>query len=292
MKREAPFEKSKALDWSNVPVFLALMRAGTLSGAARALGVVPSSVSRQIESLEHRLGSLLFERTPRGYLPTPAARDLLVRAEEAERAIGAFAEMGRDRDQAATGSVRIATAENFANSLILPMVGPFLDRYPGLRLEIVTDIRTANLSRREADIALRLVRPKTGPYVVSRVATMESGVFASDSYLAGEHTEDTLIAWDDGHLDLEASQWLKRLYPEARVAITATSLASQLAAAGAGAGLAALPTFLADGLDRVGDGAMRQPVWLVQHADNYRTAAISAVTKFLRACLAASALET
>ncbi|KRA83689.1 LysR family transcriptional regulator [Altererythrobacter sp. Root672] len=279
------FEKTKEFDWDKVRVFLALIHEGTLSGAARSLRIVPSSVSRNIEDLEHALGSHLFYRTPRGYLPTDAGRALVENAEAAERAMFAFTARGSGHGSSVTGTVRLATAENFATRLILPNVATLLARHPELRLEVVTDVRTVQLSRREADIALRLVRPRSGSYLVSKVAEMESAIFAASDYLLEGPIIDRLVCWDERDADLAAAQWLRKMRPKGKAAVTTTSLASQLAAVKGGAGLGVLPLFMADGLNKVSDEILRQPVWLVRHSDTHRSAPIIAVMQFIRECL-------
>ncbi len=280
------FEKSKELHWDRVRIFLQLARDGTLSAAARSLRLVPSSVARHIEELEHGLATRLFDRTPRGYVLTAAGQALVPAAKAAERAMHELTRLGTGRDAVVSGPVRLATIENFATHLILPHLPKLTANHPGIRLELVTDIRTANLSRREADLALRLIKPTSGSYVVSRVGDMDVALYASPSYVPAAGGAMDLIVWDDRQSDLPTAAWLRSVAPGGTSALSTTSLATQLAATKAGCGVAAIPCFMAKDLKRVGQEILRQPIWLILHRDSYRSAPIAAVSAFLRQCMA------
>ncbi|MEP2424934.1 MAG: LysR family transcriptional regulator, partial [Tateyamaria sp.] len=143
--------------WDDIRAFLAVARAGTLSGAAAALGVGIATVSRRVERLERAIGQPLFARHHSGYRLTEDGSSLIERAEEMEANALALA-TGSRHEAAVSGTVRLATAENLATGLILPALGSLKAQYPRLSLEIITDIATANLHRRDADIALRMVK--------------------------------------------------------------------------------------------------------------------------------------
>lgn len=277
-------------DWDDARVFLAVARAGSLSGAAGALGLGVATVSRRIERFEAALGAPLFARHQSGYRLTDDGAALVARAEALEAAAGALAP---EADAGVlAGTVRLATAETFANALVIPSLPAFLARHPGLAVEIATDVRAANLHRRDADLALRLVRPERGNLTVRRLGTLGFGLYASPGYLAARRTgpdagafdRDRFIGWDEAMRDLPPARWLERVLQERAPAISTTTLAGQLAAARAGLGLAVLPRFLAEGTGLVAldvDLGLDQPIWLVVHADLAASQRVRAVADHL-----------
>ena len=292
------------LDWNAVRDFLAVARAGSLNRAAGTLGVNASTVGRRIEALEAGLGVRLFQRAQTGYVLTDEGQDLVNRAERIEAAALAF-ERGAEAAEQVRGQVRLATAENLANVLLIPALPALRARHPELTVEIATDIRSLNLHRREADLALRMVRPTQGNVTVKRVGTMRYGLYGSADYLgrrgvreegtadAGRFDGDDLIAWSEGHSDLPAARWVERALEGRPPALVATSLHGQVIAARVGIGLAVLPSFLAatePGLRRVPSGAdaIAQEIWLVVHADLAASARVRAVADFVEAAVAAN----
>ncbi|MGB8664931.1 MAG: LysR family transcriptional regulator [Serratia inhibens] len=283
------FEKSKTIEWGGVPIFLILARLGTLTATAQKLKMAPSSVARHIEHLEAELGTILFQRTPQGYTLTDAARMILQHAETAESAIDDFIRQSSGFSLDIAGSVRIALPENFATELVIQSLPPFQEKYPDLRIEIVTHVRMENLTRRDADMAIRLSRPSQGNFFVSRIGQMESRLYASQAYLA-THAEALVdggaghlrVGWDDTLQDLPLAQWLEEVIPGSKTCFTASSLRSQIEATTAGIGLAALPSFLADGLVPVGQARLLQNIYLISHRDIRRVPRIHATIEFLR----------
>lgn len=289
------------LDLNAVRDFLAVARAGSLNRAAATLGVNASTVGRRIETLETVLGVRLFQRGQTGYVPTDEGRDLVERAERIEAAALAF-ERGAEAADRVQGRVRLATAETLATTLLIPALPTLRARHPDLTIEIVTDIRSTNLHRREADLALRMVRPVQGNVTVKRLATMRYGLYGSKDYLtrrrgrsgqmdAGRFDGDDLIAWAEGYGDLPAARWIERALEGRAPALAVTSLQGHLAAARSGLGLAALPCFLATAvpdLCRVSSGAdaIAQEIWLVIHADLAASARVRAVADWAEAVVA------
>ena len=268
---------TERLNWDDAPAFLAVARTGTLTFAAKSLGTGIATVSRRIARLESRLGVPLFVRHQSGYRLTDQGATLLPRAEALEQAMGAF------RAQAATeteaiGHVRLATAENLANSIIIPGLAPLLARHPGLSIEILTDVSTINLHGRDADLALRMVRPERGNVSVRRVGTLGFGLYGSPEYMAARDTGpdagrfdgDRFIGWSERQGGLPAAQWIERTLRGQMPVVTTTTLSAQLSSATAGLGLAILPHFLAReaGLREVPlELELDQPIWLALHSD-------------------------
>lgn len=277
--------------WDDARAFLAVARTGTLTAAATSLGVGLATLSRRIDRLEDALGIPLFVRQQSGYRLTEEESGLLDRGQALEQAALAFESAGGTKDRL-TGRVRLATAENLASALILPALPEFLRRHPGLTVDIVTDISTVNVHRRDADLALRMVKPDRGNVTIQRIGTLGYGLYAAPSYLRsrtedaddGIHDRDHVIAWGEAQSFLPAAQWAERVLRGRTPVVTTTSLSSQLAAASAGLGLAVLPHFLAKnaGLECLQfDLGIDQPIYVVIQSDLAQSPRIRAVADFL-----------
>ncbi|RVT85206.1 LysR family transcriptional regulator [Rhodobacteraceae bacterium CCMM004] len=290
------------LDWNAVRDFLAVARTGSLNRAAATLSVNATTVGRRIGALEAALGVRLFQRAQTGLALTDDGRDLIARAEGIEAAAVAFTRRA-ERGGAVRGRVRLATAENLATVLLLPALPTLRARHPDLTVEIATDIRSANLHRREADLALRLVRPAQGNVTIKRVGSMAYGLYGAVSYLdragrgaadRGRFDTEAFIAWSESYADLPAAMWIERRLAGRPPAVVATSLRAHVVAARAGLGLAVLPCFVAEDepeLRRVPSevDAMAQDLWLVLHADLAGSARVRAVADFVEETVAANA---
>jgi DNA-binding transcriptional LysR family regulator len=285
------------MQWDDVRIFLAVARGGSLIAAGARLGISPASVARHVEELERGLGVTLFLRSRNGYTLTDAGAAVIEDAERAEGALAALLHRAPGAAASLAGTVRIAMPDTFASDLLMPRLASLLADHEGLRLEIATAVDVADLARREADIALRLVRPSAGNVVVSRLGSMTVGLYAAPDYLA-RHTSvlsdggrgHHVIGWDDRFQGLRAARWLSERLPSANLVLSATSAAAQVAACESGIGIAALPCFLAvgrPGLARIGgpEHCYAQDLWLVVHQDIAATARIRAVVQALRAAV-------
>jgi len=276
--------------WDDLGVMLAVYRARSLAGAGAALGVDASTVSRRLKSYEASLGAALFLRTPDGLLPTELALRLAPHAEQAEAAVLAAEAAAQGAQQGVSGAVRLAAAEGVAAYLLAPAAPALLAAHPDLSLELVAGPALVDLTRREADIAVRFVRPTAGDLVMKRVATSGAyGAYASATYL-------------EGRIDRrpEALDWIgwlpeQRHLPEARLfeevvgrppRFAADSTVSMVEALRAGVGVALLPAAfveLVPGLVRLpGPNAdFEVGVWLVTLRPLRRVPRIDAVWRWL-----------
>ncbi len=292
------YEKHTAHDWvwDDTRVFLAVARHGTLSRAAADLHLGIATLSRRIERLEKALKLPLFVRQQSGYRLTDEGAALVEKAETLEAAAAALA-TGVAAQAQMTGRVRLATAENLATELILPALPEFYRQYPGITLELVTDITTVNLHRRDADLALRMVQPERGNVTLRRLGTLGYGLYASKGYAekrpssAEISRHDAVIAWDETHAHLPAARWIERTLQGREPVLTTTSVATQMAAARSGIGLAVLPHFLADSAGLVcvaSDIDVSQPIYLVIHSDLTQSRRVRAVADFLAELVASN----
>jgi len=171
-------------DWRLVRSFLAVLDAGSLMGAARALHAQQPTLSRHVAELEAQLGAPLFERTGRGVLPTATALAIADAARQMQGAAEALARSVAGQRSAATGMVRITTSMVAATYLLPPVLAALRLEEPGIQLELVASNALSNLLRREADIAVRMVRPAQGSLVAKKLGSVGIGAYAHERYLA------------------------------------------------------------------------------------------------------------
>ena len=297
-------QEASRLRWDDARVFLAIARSGSLSGAAADLGNGLATVSRQIERLEAALGLTLFSRHQSGYRLTDDGAALLERAEALEQAAEAFAEGSAAQTEIA-GRVRLATAETLANHLIIPALPKLTDQYPDLTLEVVTDVQTVNLHRRDADLAIRMVKPERGNVTIRRLGTLGYGLYASQGYIGGRTPKredarfdtDRFIGWCETYGHLPAAQWVERILRGRAPILATTTLSAQVSATLAGVGLAVLPHFIARQNDLVcldADLGIDQGIWLAIHSDLAQSRRVRVVAEFFASLIreAREELET
>lgn len=181
-------------DWENQRAFLAVLREGSLSAAARALQVAQPTIRRRLEALEANLGVVLFTRSPSGLAPTETARELGGHVEAMAAAADAFARAASADSHAATGTVRITCSEVIGAEMLPTALTELRALHPGLVIELSPSNRSEDLLRHEADIAVRMVRPAQTALVAQRVGVVRLGFFAKDSYLEKHGTPDSLAA--------------------------------------------------------------------------------------------------
>lgn len=281
--------------WDDARVFLAVQRSGSHGGAARLLGVDVSTVGRRVAALERALGARLFERTRVGVALTVAGGAFLAHAARMEEAADAAVRELGGADARVTGSVRLTATDGVLHALLLPALGALRRAHPGLVLEVAPDLRTFSLPRREADVAVRLFRPKEQSLVVRRLGTLHFRLFASRAYLA-RHGAPASVAELAGHdlVGFDASidgsplqRWLQRQVPSPRWALRSTTVTAQVVACAHGLGIAALPTVVArreEALVPVLSSLEPFPlaVWSAVHEDLHRKARVTAVLRWLQ----------
>jgi DNA-binding transcriptional LysR family regulator len=283
------------LDWDDLRYFLAIHRQGTLARAATELAINATTVGRRLAVLEERIQARLFDRTPDGYILTPSGRDLLPHAERIEAETQGIEREVVGADQRHSGNVRVTVTEMLATRFIAPHLPRFFARYPDITLELECTNRTVSLSRREADIALRLARPREDNVVTRRMASIPLALYASRTYLDRRGTPsdpETSLAGHDAMLFADSrlfrveNAWFVPRLDGAKIALRSDSVSSIYAAAAAGLGIALLPRAVADDdadLARLDTKTAPEPrvIWQAVHADLQRSARIRAVLDFL-----------
>lgn len=274
----------KEMIWDDTKAFLALARCGTLTLAAKSLEIGIATLSRKIERLEHSLQTPLFLRFQTGYQLTDEGKSLLSKAEAMETAALAFSKSAENESQL-IGRVKVATAENLATHLILPALAHFQKNHPNLHIDLVTDIHTANLHRRDADLALRMVRPSNGNVSFQRVGTLGYGLYCSTHYQKKRSdANDDFLQWGEHYEHLPAAKWISDQLAGKEPILTTTSLATQVSACLAGIGVAILPHLVTQHTDLIclaDIPEVNQEIYLVIQTDLTQSKRIRAVADFL-----------
>jgi DNA-binding transcriptional LysR family regulator len=281
------------VNWDDLRLFLAVARAGSLTGAAKTLRLDHSTVGRRLGALESAVGSRLFERGPRGTGLTDAGTALIDYAERIEGEVGSAISGLGGEDARISGAVRLATPEAFGTYLVAPRIGELHRRHPDLRLELAPEPQLVNLANREADIAVLFNRPSSGPIVARHLADYRLGLYASRTWLEqnGPVTLDRLaefpFAWYiDARIDAPELRFLTEVSADARPVFRSTSIAAQHAAVVGGLGLGILHVF-ASGRDpelvRVlpDKVEIRRSYWIAMHADLKGLPRVRAVVDFI-----------
>lgn len=277
-------------DWDDLRSFVALAHAGSLSGAARRLRVEHTTVARRIDALERDLGVRLFDRLPRAWRLTPEGERIAERAAAMETAalgVARAADAGEAPDQ----RLRLSAPPVLASAFVAPRLAELRRLRPDIRLDLVGEAAAVSLTRRDADLALRLSYPTEDDLVARRLGHMRFGLYAAPSAVAGrDEAEWDWCGYDDALAHVPQQQWLLRRNAGRALAFRSNDLASLHSAVAAGMGLAALPHFLvADDPHLVcleeAPEATRE-VWLVMHPDLRRNPRLRAVADHLAAAFA------
>jgi DNA-binding transcriptional LysR family regulator len=237
---------AEALRWDDLKVLLALHRRGSLKRAAEELGVNISTVSRRLDALEELLGAHLFDRTPDGVRPTAAAEQLVPHAEGMERAALGFVRGLEGFEVEVEGVVRITAPPGLVDSFIAPALPELCDAHPRLRIQILASVGYADLTRREAELALRMVRPAAGDFVATRLASHSWCVVASPAHAATlgklrEPDATRWVTWGEELAHLPDARWLAAHVSRERVVLETSSMTAQLEAVRAGIGAMVVP---------------------------------------------------
>lgn len=236
---------SNAINWDDQRIFLAVLEEGSLSGAARRLGLSHPTVRARLEALEERLGVVLFTRSVNGLSPTETAEGLRESARAMAMASELFTRQASSSGQEIAGTVRLSVPEFMGIEIMPAMLARLHDEHPAIRIELALSNAPADLLAREVDIAVRTVTPKQDALVARKVATIPIGLFASHAYVARrglpksleELAEHDMIGPDRNRTDLALAERFGALARE-RLVLRTDSHPAQLAAARAGVGIA------------------------------------------------------
>jgi DNA-binding transcriptional LysR family regulator len=275
----------QGMEWSDLRHVLAAARAGTLAAAARRLGVNQTTVSRRIAAAETALGVRLFDRVDGMLRPTCEGEAAIARAAQIEREVEALGRGIGGADAEPAGVVRLTTVPILANRLLVPALPDLFAEHPLLQIELIAESRNLHLTRREADIALRLARPEAGTALARRIGQLDYAVYAP---VRGAAADLPWITYEDGLGHLPQARWIAAQAP-ASAPLRVNDAEAILHAVRAGLGKSLLPCFVAEGakdLARIGARVvLSREVWLVVHRDLRAQGRIAAVIGWLEAAV-------
>ncbi len=281
---------AQPLEWNDLHFVLAVCREGTLSGAARSLGVNHSTVFRRIGAIEKKLDVRLFERLASGYMMTEAGEAMLESGERIENEVLGLSRKLIGRDLHLSGVLRVAVPDALLVKVLMPHLGVFSQRYPKIQLELIISNNYMNLTKREADIAVRATQKPPETAVGRRICSMETTIYGSAEYLAKQTESNienhTWLLPDESLMQMPVIKWLDGNYPKAILGLRCNTLLGLHEAVTQGIGVAALPCFLGDSDNRLNRilplvDELASELWLLTHPDLRRTARVRALMDFL-----------
>lgn len=280
------------LSLTDLELLLALVRGGTLAGAAERLRLDISTVFRSIKRLEKNLNERLFERSKQGYLPTELAQELAAYAERIDSHLNEARDKVAHNSGEPSGVVRITTTDSILHGLLLPVLDRFAAAYPKIELELLASNALANLSQRDADVAIRATKKPPDNLVGLKLGTMDNAVYLRRSLLpAGRGSinlaEMDWITLDDTLANHPSYKWWRQHYPKARSRLRCNSVMSVAGAIVNGLGVGVAPCFLMDGHPDVEavEGPLedlKTDLWILAHPDIRHLQRVKLLFDFLK----------
>jgi DNA-binding transcriptional LysR family regulator len=285
----------RAMDWAELPYFLAVARAGSLRAAAEHVGGTHATVDRHLKSLEASFGVRLFERTRAGLALTTAGEALVPLAEAAETSVIAARRRLSGLDREAAGTVRVSIPPAMAYDLLAPLLADFCALYPDIELEIMVTDLFQNVSRNETDVSVRVAHNVSDDVVGRRVLQYATAIYASKPYLdrnlpnAGPQGEG--LIWTGWGPKTPVPDWLRESpFPKAKLRHVVSEAMLQIEMVRLGMGMSYLPCYVEayyPDLIRVPgtQAQLDRSIWLLLHADMQRTTRVRLFVDYLAARL-------
>ena len=269
---------AQTLEWSDLPVFLAIAREGTLGRAARRLGQSQPTMGRRLRALEEAIGLSLFQRSSEGFVLTDDGEVMLRHAERMEAEAQALSRELAGSEAGLEGMLRLTCSDWFGRIVLAPVLADFYRLHPGVVVETLTDARVYSLVRREADLVFRITGFDEPEVVARRLMTMPYAVYGPAGQAkprAGDGRTWPVIVMDTAFSTMPDVAWLMQAVPGARIAARSNSRDMQAQLCARGIGLAVLPRPLGEatpGIEEVDVGALppTRDTWLGYHRDMKR----------------------
>jgi DNA-binding transcriptional LysR family regulator len=290
--KKIPLEE---MDWDDLRLFLAVMRTETLTHAAKRLKLDHSTVCRRIAQLELCLGGSLFQRHRTGLKPTELALSVLENANSVEAAVLAMRESLSGKNQEPAGTVRIAMMEGIGSLYLARRILPFIQKYPQIRLELVTSSQLLNITRREAEVFLSFFKPDGRNLHCEQVGQIALSLYGADSYFArfgepksiAELSQHWFTSYVEDLVQIDAVRWLDDVILDPQISFASNSMVAQMTAAGAGVGLVLLPHFSVEKETTLRpileqQVVVRRDLWLSVHHDLEFSNRVKVTLQFLR----------
>lgn len=281
------------MDWNDLRYLLAVHEGGSLAAAARKLRVDAATVGRRLAALERAVGVRLLEKAPGGMRLTSAGEQAVEAARHIDDTATTLERRLAGAEVQVSGLVRVTAPETVVTHVLAPHLPAWRERHPVLRLELLAATQVLNLSRREADLAVRLFRPQEPALTVRKLGDLAFALYGSKGYVRGHGRpklealrEHVLLGYDDSLAQTPEQQWLERTGAGALFALRSNSRYVLMEAARKGLGLTVLPCYLAEGVpDLVRlcpvDAVPTREAWLVVHPDLQHASRVRAAIDLL-----------
>jgi DNA-binding transcriptional LysR family regulator len=286
------------VDWADLRVFLAVAEAGQIGRAAKVLALDPTTIGRRLRRLEARLDTTLFERSSQGQTLTEAGTELLTKVEVMADAAGRIS-VGSNLGNGPNGSLRISVSEGFGSQFLTSYLGEFSTSNPNLTVELIANSGFLSPSKREADIAVMLSRPKAGPVLCRKLSDYSLRLYASKSYLAREGTprspselesSHSLISYVPDLLYAPELNYLQDFHDGLLARIRSSSINAQHQLITEGAGIGVLPDFIGSRTSEIEpvcpEHRILRSFWIVTHKDTQSLARVRVGKAWLDHCVA------
>ncbi|MDT9598477.1 LysR family transcriptional regulator [Sphingosinicella rhizophila] len=284
------------IDWSDLQYVLAVGRHGSLAAAARALCVSHTTVLRRIARFEGAHGIRLFDRLPSGYALTAGGEELLAAAQSVADMVTTLERRLAGRDLRLEGLIRVTTIDTLMVSLLPPILAGFQAEHPAVRLEVSVTTAVANLTRRDADVAIRVSADPPGTLIGRRIAPVGMAVYQAVGLETlpneDEWPQQRWIGTSDALSETAIAHWMHKRLSGTEMVLQADSIVTMAEAAAVGVGLAPLPCYLGDAmprLRRVSRGTIapgtQHHLWVLTHEDLRGTARIRTFTAYVSEAL-------
>jgi DNA-binding transcriptional LysR family regulator len=276
------------MDWNDVQIFLALIREGSVRAAGKKLAISHATVARRIDAFEKRLGVTLFNRLNTGYELTKAGEDLIEAAENVESELHSIQRKLVGQDKKLAGTIKVTATEMVVSHLLIPELSGFMTTYPHTKIEVLETYSTLDLSRREADIALRISKKPPENLIARNVTAISVAEYASKDFLESHDLADPhasarlgLITLDSGPVDYSNSEFstlpIRGYFSTFRLMVEAVKH---------NVGIARLPCFVADkeaSLVRISNKSLIEGyrMWLLRHPDTRATSRLRVFSEFI-----------
>ncbi len=278
------------LDWDEFRFVKAVADGGGLAAAAQELGINHSTAFRRLGALEAQLDARLFERLRTGYVPTPAGRAMLAAAVRIETDVTQFARTVAGQGETPTGELRLTAPTGFATSLLMPILADFCIRYPAIRIDLILAEEALNLSRRDADVAIRASRGPSETLVGRRLTGLAWAIYGRADRDYGDLGREAWVVPGPAVAGGLFSHYCERRVPAERVVLRLNTVTGLDAAVAAGLGIGPLPCFEADANPALRRVSGLQPdlgadLWLLTHPDLRHAARVRAFMDYFATAL-------
>ncbi|MBL1241374.1 MAG: LysR family transcriptional regulator [OCS116 cluster bacterium] len=276
------------MNWDNLKYFLAVAQNSSMRAAAKRLKVSHTTISRHIDDLENQLNVKLFDRLPDGFRLTQSGSELLPIALQTDDNLLTFGRNVTGRDAALEGKLTVTFPEGMIVDLMMPYIFDFMENHPQIFVKIITSLQTLDLTRREADIAIRVTQNPPEHLIGRKLGTLHQAAYASQKYI-DQHSplEDlnTTAKWIGWGVPEERPKWKKgAVFPHLDTMGSFNNIDIQVAAARRSLGIAYVPCIqgdVHDDLVRLSDPKPSFDIWLLSHADLRATARVRAFRQYI-----------